>query len=244
MVGLHERADGVQLHDARRLGRGHHAAVPAPSVLDHVVAALRDHAIGLLAGHEGADGLGGVGERGVGGVDLDLGEHGGRSVIDPAVQHLLAQGVLQVVADVALAHGNADRERARDVLLGVGSRELGHGLLDHAHLRAVAVRHHDLVALLDEVHDRARRVLDRLHLLRQVVAQGVATEGDDDSLRHLMPSQRKDGAAHKSVSDFCAKRSERTTYGRPSPGRAIVPTPGSSGAWPRPRAPRAWPRGP
>ena len=153
-------------------------------VLDEVIAAVALELLGLALGHEGADGLGGVLERGVCGVDLDLGEDGGHAARDAAALHLLAQGVLQVVADVALAHGATDGQRARDVLLRVGAGELGHGVGNHAHLRAVAVDDDDLVALLDEVNDGAGGVLDRLHLLRKVLAKGVSAEGDDDALAH------------------------------------------------------------
>ena len=54
--------------------------------------------------HEGADGLGGVLEGGVLRIDLDLGEDGGHRLVHPAVEQFLPQGVLQVIADIALAH--------------------------------------------------------------------------------------------------------------------------------------------
>ena len=38
-----------------------------------------------------------------------------RDSVDAAVEQLLAQGVLQVVAYIALAHGDADGQRAGDV---------------------------------------------------------------------------------------------------------------------------------
>ena len=184
MVAVHERANGVQLDDRLRLGRGDDAAVTAARVLNDLVAALGDHLVGLFLGHEGADGLGGVLEGGVLGVHLDLGEHSGDTLVDAAVEQLLAQGVLQVVAYIALAHGDADGQRAGDVLLGVRAGELGHGGLDHAHLGAVAVGHDDLVAALDEVGDGFGGLLDGDHLLGEVVAQGVSAESDYYALTH------------------------------------------------------------
>ena len=153
--------------------------------LAYITAAwLGDHLVGLLLRHEGADGLGRVLEGGVLGVDLDLSQHGGDALVDAAVEQLLAQGILQVVAYVALAHGNADGERAGDVLLRVGAGQLGHGGLDHAHLGAVAVGYDDLVASLDEVGDGLGSLLDGYHLLGKIVAQGVAAEGDYYALTH------------------------------------------------------------
>ncbi|MNE93542.1 hypothetical protein D3C80_1914050 [compost metagenome] len=61
-------------------------------------------------------------------------------------------------------------------------------LLDHPHLRAVAVGHHHLVALGNQFGDGARRALYRLHLLGQVVAKGVAPQCQYDSLFHLVVS--------------------------------------------------------
>ena len=117
-------------------------------------------------------------------VHLHLCEHGGDALLDAPVEELLPQRVLQVVADIALAHRHADRQRARDVALGVGAHQLRHGVLDHAHLRAVPVHDDDLVPRLDQVRDRRGGLLHRDHLLRQIVAQGVAAEGEDYSFAH------------------------------------------------------------
>ena len=184
MVALHQGLDGVQLDDGHGLGGGHHAA-PAPAgVLHHIIAPLRHHAPGLLLGHEGADGLGGIPEGGVLGIHLHLGEHGGNALLNVPVQQLLPQGVLEVIADVALAHGNAHGQGAGNVLLGVGAGELGHGLLDHAHLGAVAVGHDHLVAALDQISDGPGGLLHRRHLLRQIIAQGVAAQSHYNTFTH------------------------------------------------------------
>ena len=184
-AGVHHIPDGLDLDDGHRLGGGHHPA-PAPAgVLNHVVAPLGHHPVRLFAGHEGADGLGGVGEGRVGGIHLHLGEHCGHTLGDAPVQQLLPQGVLQVVADVTLAHGHAHGQGTGDVLVGVRAGQLRHGLLDHAHLGAVAVGDDHLVALLNQVHNGPGRLLHGDHLLRQIVAQGVAAEGDDNSFTHV-----------------------------------------------------------
>ena len=60
----------------------------------------------------------------------------------------------------------------------------GHGGVDHAHLGAIAVGHHHLMALLDQIHDGLGRVTDGGHLLRQIVPQRVAAQGDDDAFTH------------------------------------------------------------
>ena len=67
---------------------------------------------------------------------------------------------------------------------GVFTGQSGHGDVDHAHLGAVAVGHHHLMAFFDQVHDGLGRVLHGDHLLRQIFAQSVAAQGDDDTFTH------------------------------------------------------------
>ena len=184
-AGGHHVTDGLDLDDGLGLGRSHHTAIAAAGVLNDVVAALGHHLVGLFLGHEGADGLGGVLEGLVLGVHFHLGQHGGHALVDAPVQQFLTQRVLQIVADVALAHGHAHRQGAGDVLLGVGTGQLGHGLLDHAHLGTVAVGDDDLMALLDQVHDGLGSLLHGDHLLGKIVAQSIAAQGDHDTLTHV-----------------------------------------------------------
>jgi len=91
------------------------------------------------------------------------------------------QGLLEHVADLALAHGAADVHRHRRHELG------GDLLLDEevADLGAVAVRHDDAVALGDHLGDAPRRAVDVDELLLEGpdlagLQDGVAAEGDDD----------------------------------------------------------------
>ena len=58
----------------------------------------------------------------------------------------------------------------------------GEGVLDHADLRAVAVGDDDLVALLDQAEEGVGGVAHGLDLLDGVVAEGVAAEGDDNTI--------------------------------------------------------------
>ena len=143
---------------------------------------LGELGVGLLLGHEGADGLGGVLEAGVVGVDLDLGDHGGDVPTLEVAVHGHAEGLLQVVADVALAHGAALGEVDLGELLGVDLVGGGEGVLDHADLRAVAVGDDDLVAHADDLEQGRRGGADLCDLLFRGVAKGVSAEGDDDAV--------------------------------------------------------------
>ena len=94
--------------------------------------------------------------------------------------HLAADALLQVIADVALAHGTALGQvhlRRPDGVVGRGE-----GVLDHADLRAVAMGDDDLVALFDEAEERVGSIVHALNLLRGRIAQRIAAECDDDTV--------------------------------------------------------------
>ena len=109
-------------------------------------------------------------------------------IIDGRTPHsilveLFTDDVLQIIADIALAHGHAHRKR-HDVTLGLLLVVGGEGVLDHANLRAVAVGDDDLVAVLNEVGDGFGRHMDGIHLLMQILAKGVAAQRNDDTFSH------------------------------------------------------------
>ena len=88
-----------------------------------------------------------------------------------------------MIADIALAHGAALGE-GHVALDGAGLGGGGQAQVDHAHLGAVAVGHHYLVAGLDQVHNGTGGLGDQPELLLGGFAQGVAAQGDDDAFGH------------------------------------------------------------
>ena len=183
MAGVHQRLDGGLLHDVKGLGGGDDLTVAAAGVLYHGVALLGGDAVGRLLVVESAHGLGGVLEGGVILRHHGLGDDGGHGLVHAAAHQLIADGLLQVIADVALGHGAALGEGH----VGLDGLGLGGGAktqIDHAHLRAVAVGHHHLVAGGDEIHDGTGSLGDELELLGGGIAQCVAAQSDDDPLRH------------------------------------------------------------
>ena len=175
--------DRVGLDDAAGARARDHAAIASAGVLDElegrVLLGLR---LSLLLREEGADGLGGVLEARVIGVDLDLGHDGCHVPLPARLVHLRAEPLLEVVADIALAHGAA-LGKVHDGNLGVLRGGDGERLLDHAHLGAVPVGDDDLGVLVDDAEKRGRRGADALDLLLGRVSEGVAPEGDDDAPR-------------------------------------------------------------
>ena len=191
MTVLAEGADGACFDDVAGLGRGHIAPPAAACVLFDNITRLFRVDLGLFLGHELTDGLGGIFKGGISGIHLHLGHDGANGdVVDPAVEELLAEGVLQVIANVGLAH-SAAHGQGRKALLGVFFLKGGHGVVDNAHLGAVAVSHHHLMTCLNEVHHGAGGDLHGLCLFGKGIAQRVTAKGDDDLAHIRLPHSKR-----------------------------------------------------
>ena len=116
-------------------------------------------------------------------VHLHLGEEGDHRPVQTPAEELLPQGVLEVVANVALGHGGTHRQGCHGVV-GVGAGESGHGGADEADLGSAAVDQHHLVAPLDEPGEHSGGLLRRPALLRQGLPQRVAPDGGHDPSAH------------------------------------------------------------
>ena len=177
--------DGGQLHNGHGLWGGHHLTPATAGVLCHVPALFTGHFFGLFLCHKRADGLGGGLERRIVSVYHHLRQHRGHALLKPPVQKLFFQGVLQIVADIALTHGHAHGKRHHiggRLLLAVG----GKGVLDHPHLRAVAVGNDHLMSGFDQIRDGLGGLLHGLHLLRQIFSKGVAAQSNDNAFTHIV----------------------------------------------------------
>ncbi len=172
--GQHGR-DGLFLDDIDGFGGCDHPAIATAGILFEPLA-LGHQCLGLLLAEETADGFARVEEGGIVFIHFHLGHQRGDRLVDATLQQGFAQGVLQVIADITLTQGHTDRHRQMGGFWLVAGRHF-ECLLDHPHLRPVAVGDHHLVPLGDQVGDGVRRALHRLHLLGQVVAQSVAPQG-------------------------------------------------------------------
>ena len=163
---------------------------PAPSgVLHEVQAVFLRNDPGLLLCQKSADGLRGMLEGGIVRIHGHLGEHRGDVHRHTAAVQLLAEPVLQIVADIPLAHGDAHRKR-HEIAVDVTAVVFREGLLYKPHLRPVAVGNDHLMPVLDKIRDDAGGVFYSLHLFRQVFSERVASECDDDS--HVRPPDHRD----------------------------------------------------
>ena len=92
---------------------------------------------------------------------------------------------MQIVADIALTHGHAHGQGHH-----IGGRLLpavgGEGILDHAHLGAVAVGHHHRVPGFHQIRNGLEVSFTASICSGRFFAQRVAAQGDDDSFTHTV----------------------------------------------------------
>ena len=172
--------DRAPLDDVHRLRRGDDTPPAAPGILAHMqgrVAVLHPLCRGRVV--KRADGLCRRTKRGVVRVDDDLRDDRRHLPRHTLRTQRTAQPLLQMIADIALTHGRALRQRhGRDG--GVRFRGGVERRLDHADLRTVAVADDDLVSLMDEPDERRAGGGHTRALLGGRIAERVAAECDDD----------------------------------------------------------------
>ena len=172
--------DRAPLDDVHRLRRGDDAPPAAPGILAHMqgrVAVLHPLCRGRIV--KRADGLCRRTKRGIVRVDDDLRDDRRHLPRHPLRTQRTAQPLLQMIADIALTHGRALRQRhGRDG--GVRFRGGVERRLDHADLRTVAMADDDLVSLMDEPDERRAGGGHTRALLGGRIAERVAAECDDN----------------------------------------------------------------
>ena len=105
----------------------------------------------------------------------------GYGLVDTSVQKLCTNRILQIISDISLTHRRADRHRRRRIFR-IQTTELIHRSVNHADLRAVAVRDDHLIVLTDKISDRLCRALRSFLLLRQCRSQCVMSQCNNDLL--------------------------------------------------------------
>ena len=181
LTGLYQRADRADFDDFHRLGRSNHTAVAASCIFLHDIAVFFFCFFCLFSSHKMTDGLGRAFESGIFGINTDLRDHcRNRHIENTTVVQLFTKCILQIVADISLAHGNTHRQRCIG-LTGVFAGQSSHGIIDHANLRTIAVRNNNFTAFLNQINDGAGSNLNSLHLFRKCISQSIAPKSNHDS---------------------------------------------------------------
>ena len=149
LTGIRQRADGVNLHNINGLRRCHHTAESFAGLLYYIIPLL-DFNLGVFRGHIAADHFSRLVEGLVVRIHSHLRQDRADGPGDTAAKQFRAQGVLDVISDIALAHGGADAHRRRGVV-DIDPAQFGHGLVDHADLWTVAVGDGKLITGLHQI---------------------------------------------------------------------------------------------
>ena len=132
-------------------------------------------------GHKVPDRLGGILKSRIIRIYPDLGHHGdNRNIIMAPAAKFFPQSVLQIIADVSLAHGYTDREGSVG-LFRIFTAQRGHGIVNHSYLWAVSVGYDDFMPFFYEIGDGFGGDFYSGHLFRQGISQGIAAQGYDNS---------------------------------------------------------------
>ena len=108
--GFNHCTDSTDFNDFCRFWRSNNTAIASAGIFFHDVAVFFFHHLRLFLVEELADRFGWIVESRIIFIDTNLCDHGcNRDICDTAVEQLFTQGVLKVVSDVSLAHGNTDR---------------------------------------------------------------------------------------------------------------------------------------
>ena len=214
-AGRDQGSDGGKLDNAKGLGRRNDPPVTPVRVVDYVPSLLAAP-LGLLLVHETADWLGRVFERRVVGSHLCLADDCRSLPGHAETSKLVAEVLLQRVADRALAVRTADVQRDLVHLVG---RKLG-ASQDEAHLRAIAMADGDIPAFLNHGDDvpaslLGRNVLVEHALVLLVLDERVATDRDYGCSR----STEHGFHGHSSVSSSSAPSRPFGREGGSRPGR-------------------------
>ena len=142
---------------------------------------LRRLGVRLRLGEMRADLLGRVDERGIVGLHLDLRDDGGHVPFLLALVHFGADGLLEVVTDIALRHRPAlwQIDDGNVLVNGCGDAK---GTLDHVDLRSIAMGDDDLGVGVDCLEQQRRHLSYAAALAIEAVAEGEAAKRDDNAL--------------------------------------------------------------
>ena len=194
ITGAHELIDNVQLHDALGDRRGDDTAVAASGVLNEDEAFFLGDLLGLFLRIEAADRLRRVLEAGVLRQRRPASRRW-RILLHAAALQLLLNGLLQVVADIALRHGAALGERHERRSAALAGGEL-HCQVDHADLRAVAVADDDFCSPSRRDQRSGGRCCGQVRAAARGSCQEHFPESDNNSFSHCFDPLLQRGVHH------------------------------------------------
>ncbi|CAK7058258.1 MAG: hypothetical protein DELT_03068 [Desulfovibrio sp.] len=186
LAGADERIERHVFVNADRLWRRHHPPPAASGVLDIFAARLFHQLFGGCFVIKSADRLGWVFKGRVVFIHDNLRKHcNNRRIVVSVGDKLGIYRLLEVVADVSLAHRRTLRKRHQwriSALVSFFKRKV-----NHPHLRAVPVAYDDIVPSQNQRNDRFRRISCMFELLLRRVAKRIPAECNYHSTHCFLP---------------------------------------------------------
>ena len=114
-------------------------------------------------------------------INLNLGYHCCNMPTLIRFMHCNAQTLLQVITNITLRHSSAFWEihRGDGIVSSMSSCKC---LLDHANLRAIAVRDNDFIALLDNTKQRWSNLTNSTNLILRRIAKRIASQRNNNTI--------------------------------------------------------------
>ena len=109
IIVFNQAADGIDLNNRLRLRRSNDTAITASCVFNNLISLLFDQLVCLFLGHKCTNRLRRIVKSRIMSIYFYLRQNGGTAGGNASVQHFLPQCILQIVADIPLAHSHAYR---------------------------------------------------------------------------------------------------------------------------------------
>ncbi len=169
MSGIRERADGIDLNNVDGFGGGNDAP-ESPAGFFYYIISLFYFNFSIFFGHISADHFGRLIECFVIRVYGNLCQNRADGFENIACKQFRTQGVLDIIADITLAHCGAYAHRGRRIV-DINTAELRHGFVDHADLRSVTVCNGKLIIGLHQIGKRLCGYFYGIPLFQRGIAQ-------------------------------------------------------------------------
>ena len=176
LICIQKRPDRINLYDILRLRCRYDPAIALARLLGYKISFFF-LCLSLFLRHIAADDLDGLCKGIIIGIHHHLGNDGADGLRDSSSQKLLPDGILQVIADIALAHGRANRHRCKGIFFMLFSELIESGM-NHTDLGRIAVADGYLTALLHQICDGLCGTFDCYLLLRQGRSQGFMSQSN------------------------------------------------------------------
>ena len=151
LISIQKCVDCIQFHDLHRMRSGNDSSESFSGFFDHIISFFTLF-VGLFCAHVTSENFGWCIESLVIRIYDHLCQYSADCTVDSAVHQFFPDSVLEIVSDIALAHGRTYRHRCSCIIFMTLS-EFIHGSVDHPYLWSIAVGDRNLKSGFDQICD-------------------------------------------------------------------------------------------